>query len=219
MSIDSETFYSIEPNLEERHRAELLNFLRQRGYEFSHTSGDLIELGCKLARARRGESGEATNALGLSISMEDTLSKSIPLTDAAGKLRRLLKGLSPANSITIIDPYIFPDRHDVDYVNFLLDVFSETFDAVHEINFISHPACTCEVLRDDVARVILKRHNMTVKNYTSSDFHDRLWIIDNDRGIYCGNSLNGIGKKFSLVAGIEAADIQEINKMIECILR
>ena len=45
--------------------------------------------------------------------------------------------------------------------------------------------------------------------YTNT-FHDRFWIADQTKGVFCGTSLNGIGIRYSLADYLKEEDVQEI---------
>jgi hypothetical protein len=50
-----------------------------------------------------------------------------------------------------------------------------------------------------------------IKDSISDEFHDRYWInIDNAKGVIVGTSLNGIGKKISMIDYATSADSREI---------
>jgi len=53
-----------------------------------------------------------------------------------------------------------------------------------------------------------------IKDSVSDDFHDRYWInIDNAKGVISGTSLNGIGKKISMIDYASSADSMEILRL------
>ncbi|MCQ9157053.1 hypothetical protein [Acidomonas methanolica] len=53
-----------------------------------------------------------------------------------------------------------------------------------------------------------------IKDSISDEFHDRYWInIDNAKGVISGTSLNGIGKKISMIDYATYADSMEILRL------
>ncbi|MBZ5763059.1 hypothetical protein LAV84_26320 [Rhizobium sp. VS19-DR104.2] len=53
-----------------------------------------------------------------------------------------------------------------------------------------------------------------IKDSISDEFHDRYWLdIDSAKGIVVGTSLNGIGKKISMIDYATSADSMEILRL------
>ena len=50
----------------------------------------------------------------------------------------------------------------------------------------------------------------SIKLKFSLDFHDRFWIVDRKNGICSGTSLNGVGKRISLLNEISEEDVRDI---------
>lgn len=44
----------------------------------------------------------------------------------------------------------------------------------------------------------------------TSEFHDRFWISNRKKGFYTGTSLNGVGKRISLINTISEEDVRQI---------
>lgn len=122
----------------------------------------------------------------------------------------LLNMGSEGNTLTIVDPYLFPKKHDGDYV--------ELFEGIIEMSKVSN------------INVIIKKRNVnekTYKNikdrlrvpmnvYTVNDIHDRWWMIEEtQRGISSGASLNGIGKgNFATITELPKNDASTCLKVI-----
>ena len=49
-----------------------------------------------------------------------------------------------------------------------------------------------------------------IKIKYSYDFHDRFWIADRKKGFYTGTSINGIGKRISLINLLSEEDVEII---------
>ena len=51
----------------------------------------------------------------------------------------------------------------------------------------------------------------------SSEFHDRFWLVNDNKGFISGTSLNGFGKKISNLIPLEKEDVDiilnEINRI------
>ncbi|OOE39103.1 hypothetical protein BZG06_15875, partial [Salinivibrio kushneri] len=52
---------------------------------------------------------------------------------------------------------------------------------------------------------------LLVRDIITNDFHDRFWINPvNQKGLIVGTSINGIGKKISLVDKLQDQDVEVI---------
>jgi hypothetical protein len=56
---------------------------------------------------------------------------------------------------------------------------------------------------------------MSIKVKYSNDFHDRFWIANRNKGFCTGTSLNGVGKKISLINEIADEDVKDIIAELE----
>ncbi|MEZ5284987.1 MAG: hypothetical protein R2712_09300 [Vicinamibacterales bacterium] len=58
-----------------------------------------------------------------------------------------------------------------------------------------------------------------LRHAATKRYHDRFWIADEERGLFVGTSLNGIGKRYCLVDYMAPHDASEISADIraECL--
>ena len=129
--------------------------------------------------------------------------------DASTTLSQALINLKPKKSIYLIDPYLFPTNHDDDYIDFFLSIFGET---LSEISFLKIFTKTNhnKKIKSQLLDRILNDFEITFELVETNVFHDRFWIVDNEKGLFIGTSLNGIGKKYSIFDTLKKQDIADI---------
>lgn len=122
---------------------------------------------------------------------------------------------SKGNLLTIVDPYIFPKKHDADYVDLFLGIIKKA--AVSSVKIITNPKNCDAALR----KLIETKLPVSISVYGDNNLHDRWWIIENEKkAIACGPSLNGIGNgKLSTIAILPEIDVDEIIKYVGQILQ
>jgi hypothetical protein len=109
-----------------------------------------------------------------------------------------------ASKLTIIDPYLFPSRYDTDYPDLLVEIIGY-FTSLTEILFVTQSNYNATLYQQ-----VLSRITCTPSIQTNNDFHDRCWIIDDSKGLLVGSSLNGIGKRHSLITKLDDTDVTDI---------
>jgi hypothetical protein len=112
--------------------------------------------------------------------------------DMANLLIKALVAMgSEQNPLTIVDPYIFPPKHDSDYKDLLVDIIKKA--KASSVIFIAKrecKACYSSELRCCVEKELADTHvPVTVKECSP---HERWWIV-NDKVLVVGASLNGFG--------------------------
>jgi hypothetical protein len=110
-----------------------------------------------------------------------------------------------ASKLTIIDPYLFPDKYDTDYPQLLVDILSY-FTNLTEIKFITGFKHYDVNLYSNISSIL----NISCSCTQNNEWHDRFWIIDDSKGLFVGSSLNGIGKKHTLIDKLDDVDISDI---------
>ena len=118
----------------------------------------------------------------------------------------LLNIESRGNQLTIVDPYIFPKKHDSDYEDLFLGVIKKA--EVSNVKIITDLSKS----QVDLRQSIEEKMPVTMIVYNSPTLHDRWWIIESKKkGLLCGSSLNGIGKgKRATVIPLPESDVIEI---------
>lgn len=136
-------------------------------------------------------------------------------------LRSKLDDLSPSNEIIIVDNYIFPPRgfrsleEEQDYLQIFEDIFAPSIGNVNTVSFITKPGYDEKLLIKFKNLLTTLNPKVSITCRTTSDFHDRFWIIDRIKGLFIGTSLNGIGKRYTLFDVICDEDTKEIIRVLE----
>jgi hypothetical protein len=131
-------------------------------------------------------------------------------------MQKFLDNVLKGNSLIIIDPYIFPKKHDSDYPVLLIDILKKFFPKLKRITFVTSASYN-QSLQVKVFSAIHKCNsqiNISIKQ--NEHFHDRFWVSPKNRkGVFMGTSLNGIGKKYTLIDYIQEEDVREILKELK----
>lgn len=128
-------------------------------------------------------------------------------------LRDKLLALSPAESLLIIDNYMFPnnivsDTGCQDYLQMFEDIFASVITMLREVTFITRSNYNWDLFAAMKEALLVLNPNLTVICKCTDEFHDRFWILDHTRGLFIGTSLNGIGKRYALVDTIRYDDVK-----------
>ncbi|MGA4531725.1 hypothetical protein ACPA1H_15380 [Ectopseudomonas chengduensis] len=147
-----------------------------------------------------------------SISMEDITSPSMDFNFIEEAILKFIEKLAPAKKLLIIDPYFYAkgSPQTVSLLKNLLNPLAQSLEEIFVIcNDITGPnALNLQSSMRSVAP------SVTINNLQTNEFHDRFWINpESNTGIVFGTSLNGIGKKISLIDRIQESDVQEIVKL------
>ena len=110
---------------------------------------------------------------------------------------------SEGNELIIVDPYLFKDDSD-EYCNLLASIINsaKARSVIVVTEKKNYKKLSYNKINDKIG------HTMEIKY--NSEFHDRFWIADRKKGFYTGTSLNGIGKKISLINFLSSDDVTEI---------
>jgi hypothetical protein len=194
---------------------ELDSFLKERGIEYFFFDLDwhCIEECQKLIRSQG-----PSYVLSLVRLPEAVLPKTDTSNEAVfdllvGTLRSKLMDLAPSQSLILIDNYIFPPnvRDKQGYLEMFENIFGPVVGSVKEVRFVTSPNHYDNLLYQDVAQLLRSLNpQLLVECSTTRDFHDRLWIADETKGLFIGTSLNGIGKRYSLVDNMSNEDTKTI---------
>lgn len=130
-------------------------------------------------------------------------------------LAEKLRSLAPKRNLMIIDRYIFSPsiRNEQEYLDTLVDIIGPVINNIGSLKFITDckPKNYDSALHQKVEQLIKNLNskiNLIVK--WSDYFHDRFWVADEDRGLFVGTSLSGIGIRYSLVDNLRKEDTEAI---------
>ncbi|KAB3527111.1 hypothetical protein [Alkaliphilus serpentinus] len=143
---------------------------------------------------------------GLEILNEDVMWRNMTDNEKAIKFNDYLQSIDAHHGeLIIIDPYIFPKRYDSNYIDFLSTLLNSC--QLLSVKFVT----TSANFNQDVHDSIVSRLNCpSVKVHFTDEYHDRLWIANERSGFFLGTSLNGIGKKTSIIQSLEPEDVVDI---------
>lgn len=131
-------------------------------------------------------------------------------------MQKFLDVTLKGNSLIIIDRYIFPKKYDVDYPDFLIDILKKYFSKLNRITFITSASYNQKVQTQIFAGIHKHNRKINIAMKHSEDFHDRFWISPRNRkGVFMGTSLNGLGKKYTLIDYMSDGDVREITNEIK----
>ncbi len=189
---------------------ELLHFheyLKGKGYTLGEGDEEsyLMERAGSVIR-RYG----VTECLANFLVTEEVLADATPPHVLVDTLRYKLKMVAPSSELLLIDSYIFPDKYDADYLDFVRAVLSDALRAVPILRLVTRDDRNVKLENDFKQMVSAVNAKLAVDIKYSRDFHDRFWIADQDRGIFVGTSLNGIGKRYAVVDYLRQGDAEAI---------
>ncbi len=106
----------------------------------------------------------------------------------------LIEKITNANiqsKLTIIDAYFFSNSQYsiTDLLDNILEPFKNSISIIEIVTFEQ------KINQENYKSFIDKFKDFEVKVFSSQDFHDRFWIIDDSKAFIVGASMNGIGNK------------------------
>jgi len=181
--------------------------LRQAGYSLS-TAREGSYIFDKIKEGIR-EKGiiHYTNTISL---MEGVLPDNIPREDLVDLLRYMVRNIQASNELLIIDPYLFPDNPDADYITYLGKIFGSAIGKITRLDVVTSPKCNHATEAAFFAMVQAIKPGVAHGIKYTTSFHDRFWIGDKIRGVFVGTSLNGIGKRYAIADYIREEDVKDI---------
>ena len=120
--------------------------------------------------------------------------------------------------LIITDPYLFKEsknkKEDDEYCNILAKIIMKS--KAKSIRVITN----YRNYNNDIHKKIENKLTQDIKIIWNDDFHDRFWIADRKKGFYTGTSINGLGKRITLINLLSKDEVKiiidELNKK-ECL--
>lgn len=127
-------------------------------------------------------------------------------------LRNKLIQLSPSESLTMVDRYLFSNdiKNQAEYLTLFKQIVDSVIGKIKLVRFITQLSYNDELYKKTVNLLENMNPNISVAHSKSEYFHDRFWIVDDLKGIFVGTSLNGLGNKYALVDNIKDSDTKLI---------
>ena len=108
--------------------------------------------------------------------------------------------------LTIIDPYLFAEGTDT---NFLIELLINNVKS-KKVTFMTARRNTNEEILNEIINA-LESQDFEVRNYFERNLHDRVWFTEKG-GFVCGTSINGLGKKnFTVFINLDDEDLRYFN--------
>lgn len=158
--------------------------------------------------------------LSFTCTMDDITTPSMHINDIERVFHKFVEHLKPITHLLITDPYFYPKLYDVDKVaTTFIQLIDPIISEIDKITVVSNGNN-----KHSISKYIenLKNANpkIQVENYITQDFHDRFWLNPISRkGIIVGTSINGIGKKISLVDTLNSIDASQVLKELSKIMK
>ena len=122
-----------------------------------------------------------------------------------------LLNLSPRNNLVIIDPYFFAENKNEDgYMEIFSAIFGPIGNKISKITFITNDKSNNGLCNKVHAFLSKSNNKLAIDHTVTEDFHDRFWIADEERGMFVGTSINGIGKRYALTDYMREEDVKAI---------
>ena len=191
----------------------VLQYLQEHGADAAYANDEDVYFLEKAGRILL-EKGATRVLRDAAVLEEAVLPDGIPRSDLADTIRYMLTLMNPKQELLIIDPYLFPTPNpnypDPNYVAFLESVIGDTLTKIDRLRIVTktNRHAATEAAFNGMAQGTKAALNIATK-YTSA-FHDRFWIADGVRGLFVGTSLNGIGKRYSLIDYLRDEDAVDI---------
>jgi len=146
---------------------------------------------------------------------EEVLPHNISVPLLIQLIKDRIDNLSPSNELLIIDNYIFPKKHTPNYTNDLLTILKNIAVTIKKLTFITLPNYDLPTFQDVQNKIKAINSHLCIEIKSTSIFHDRFWIADQERGIFIGTSINGLGNKYAIFDYISPEDILNIIKILK----
>lgn len=157
--------------------------------------------------------------LNFSIAMDDITTPGMHINDIELVFHKFVMTLKPIETLIIIDPYFYPKTSDIDEISQkFIRLISPVINDLKKIVVISNGNHKSSI-DGYISKLREENQNLEVNNHFSNDFHDRFWLnATENRGIVVGTSVNGIGKKISLVDTLASSDVEQVLKELSSII-
>lgn len=115
--------------------------------------------------------------------------------------------------MVIVDPYFFASTSDTSYPQLIHDALKPVLATLRSLKVVTLPNKVDQSLLVQVNTLISQTApSIAMTHATSRSFHDRFWINPNKgTGFICGTSLNGLGKKYTLIERMQSEDVADVS--------
>jgi hypothetical protein len=130
-------------------------------------------------------------------------------------LHRLLAEIALSEKLIITDPFIL-NSFSNEYEDFLKRILEPIYPNVKQIIFVISSKYNPVLFQN--LKTHARTHKVRMKFVPKDIYHDRFWLsVSKDRikGVYVGNSLTGVGKKYFFVGLLPDADALAAYQLLE----
>ncbi len=142
---------------------------------------------------------------------EDVSTPRTPPDVVVTMMVRYLEKIGVDNELIVIDPYFFAPRVDSTYPATLVNILTPFASKLKDLRIVTashqnaYSAGTRQVVEEALGRSF---PSLRVHHTTSNEIHDRFWISNGrTKGILTGTSLNGLGRKYTIMDYLQDADV------------
>jgi len=153
-----------------------------------------------------------TSILSQQLLTEEVLPDGTPRNAVIDTLKYKLNRCNPNNTLHIIDPYLYPQNYDPNYISDFVEIFRDAIKACNHIKICTLQNRNTNLEQQIESQIQNINPQTSIEKKYSNVFHDRFWIADEERGIFVGTSLNGIGRRYAVVDYLQEEDAKEIVK-------
>ena len=201
----SEPVYLIDPSPSAEFLIKLAQHLSLHAHNLSFTSKEILLM--ESVKQMLLDIGE-TVIVSRQLLTEEVLPDKTPRSAVLDTLRYKLNRCQPRGTLLIVDPYIFPETHDADYVADFISVFTDAIKACSSLEICTEKRGAVQSQLDTAIKALNPGISITKK--FSNVFNDRFWIADGSRGLFVGTSFNGLGKRYAVVDYLTEEDAKDI---------
>jgi hypothetical protein len=201
----SEPVYLIDPPPSVEFLSKLAQHLSLHGHNLSYIGKEILLM--ESVKQMLLDIGE-TVIVSRQLLTEEVLPDKTPRAAVLDTLRYKLNRCQPRGTLLIVDPYIYPETPDPDYVADFISVFTDAITACSSLEICTIKRWPIENELDTAIKALNPRISITKK--FSRVFHDRFWIADGSRGLFVGTSFNGLGKRYAVVDYLTEEDAKDI---------
>lgn len=148
---------------------------------------------------------------------EAVLPDNTPRDQLLDTIRYQLNRCNPTQSLLIVDPYLFPANPDANYLQDLISLIAPAVERGIDPTIATKADRNGALEASFLSGLASLRVGATASIKYTNAFHDRFWIADDERGLFVGTSLNGVGRRYAVADYLDEADAQEIAARVAAI--
>ncbi|RZJ36584.1 MAG: hypothetical protein EOO51_00245 [Flavobacterium sp.] len=126
-------------------------------------------------------------------------------------MQRYLDRIGIDKELIIVDGYFFSTTADTTYATTIFDVLEKYLATIENLIFVTKNKVDTTLKSSIESKLKARKPSLTITHHTTDNYHDRFWISNHrEKGIITGTSLNGFGRKFSLIDRLNTTDVRDI---------